>query len=441
MFATMPNLPHSNPKGDVDLVDQLQAQIVELQEALALESTLRRISKMIGASLDRAHILKTAVQELALKLERNCYAVLSSGDEHQLFSADSPRLGAISGCQTKLISFNQNREITQWLQAGHYLQLHFTPSSSQEKFTLFACSVANGDENWGNLWIVQEMSRRLTNAEINLVQQVTNQCAIALHQSRLYQTAQIQVEELKRLNQVKDDFINRVTHDLRSPLSNMRLSIHLLEHFLTKERLNCRQNSLQNSVDSNMPIHLKILQTECEQSITLINDLLDLQRLESDKQPLPLDSIDVKDWLVDLLQPFKERFQQRQLALNLQVAPDLPALISNAASLQRVLSELLHNACKYTPPYEAVSIGVSSNLDFVQIQVSNAGAQIPSEELPRIFDKFYRIPGGDRWKQGGTGLGLALVKQLVNYLGGSIAVESEDAQTCFTIQLPLHPVV
>ncbi|MBD3886478.1 GAF domain-containing sensor histidine kinase [Phormidium tenue FACHB-886] len=435
------HLSPSNPKGDIDLVEQMQERIIELQQALALESTLRRISETIRASLDEAHIVKTAVQELALALEANCYAVLSLGDEQQLFGADSSLLGAISGCQTRVISLNHNQQITQCLQAGQYLQLCFTSSSSQEKFTLFACSIANGDKNWGSLWIIQEMSRRLTNFEINLVQQVANQCAIALHQSSLFQTAQIQVEELKRLNQVKDDFINRVTHDLRSPLSNMRLSIHLLEHFLAEETLNRGQNSLQNSAYSNMPIHLKILQSECEQSITLINDLLDLQRLESDKQPLPLDAIDLKDWLIDLLQPFKERFQQQQLALELQIAPDLPLLMSNSAGLHRVLTELLHNACKYTPPHETVSINVSSNLESVQIQVSNAGVQIPSEELPRIFERFYRIPGSDRWKQGGTGLGLTLVKQLMNYLGGSIAAESENAQTCFTIQLPLKPFV
>jgi signal transduction histidine kinase len=102
-----------------------------------------------------------------------------------------------------------------------------------------------------------------------------------------------------------------------------------------------------------------------------------------------------------------------------------------------VLSELLHNACKYTPPHETVSLAVVSDSEQIQIKVSNSGVEIVPEELPRIFDKFYRIPGGDRWKQGGTGLGLALVKEMTTHLGGSVHVESGSGQTCFVVQLPI----
>ena len=104
--------------------------------------------------------------------------------------------------------------------------------------------------------------------------------------------------------------------------------------------------------------------------------------------------------------------------------------------MRRILAELLNNACKYTPPGESIHLKVIAELGQFQLQVSNTGVEIPVQELPRIFDKFYRIPRGDRWEQGGAGLGLALVKGLVNRLAGSIRVESEARRTCFTVELP-----
>lgn len=394
----------SHPKANLDLAEQ----ITTLQRALELELTLRRIVDTVRDSLDEVYILQTAVQELALELKADCY-----------------------------ISLHENSETDQPLEGADF-QSCSNANSSPGNITQLTCPIARGSEQPGSLWVNREISKPLTDSEIYLVQQVANQCAIAIHQSRLYQTAQKQVEELKHLNEVKDDFLNRVTHDLRSPLSNMRLAIHMLEHQLNAGRSHCGHTSQQNSACSKTLTHLKVLQTECEREITLVNDLLDLQRLESDQQALnSVDVIDLRECLTDVIQPFEEQIQQRQLTLDLQIAPNLPPLRSDSANLHRVVSELLQNACKYTPPHEKISLNVSSNMEYVQIEISNFGVEIPSEELPRIFDKFYRVPGSDRWKQGGTGLGLALVKETITLLGGSIHVESGSERTCFAIQLPL----
>lgn len=418
MLATMPKSSrtdrsqqsvHSHPKANIDLAEQMQEQITALQRALELELTLRHIVDTVRDSLDEVHILETAVRELALELKADCYA-----------------------------ASNQNSETDQQPR-GENFQFCFKANSSPGNITQLTCLIARGNEQLGSLWVNREVSRTLTDSEIHLVQRVAKQCAIAIDQARLYQTAQKQVEELKHLNAVKDDFLNRVTHDLRSPLSNMRLAIYMLEHQLNAGRVECGHISQQNSACSKPLTHLKILQTECEREITLVNDLLDLQRLESDKQALSsVDVIDLREWVTDLIQPFEEKIQQRQLTLDLQIAPNLLPLMSDSASLHRVVSELLQNACKYTPSHEKILLNVSSNGEHVQIKVSNFGVEISHEELTRIFDKFYRIPDSDRWKQGGTGLGLALVKETITHLGGSIHVESGSERTCFAIQLPLN---
>lgn len=106
-------------------------------------------------------------------------------------------------------------------------------------------------------------------------------------------------------------------------------------------------------------------------------------------------------------------------------------------SLSRILTELIHNACKYTPPNETITVTACAEAGLLYLSVSNSGVEIPDEERPRIFDKFYRIPNSDRWKYGGTGLGLALVKGLTEHLGGSIEVTSTNNLTCFTVRLPI----
>lgn len=398
----------SHPKASIDLAEQMQEQIATLQRALELELTLHHIVDTVRDSLDEVHILETAVRELALELKADCYA-----------------------------SSNQNSETDQQL-GGEDFQFCFKGSSSPRNITQLTYPIARGNEQLGSLWVNREVPGTLTDSEIYLVQRVAKQCAFAIGQARLYQIAQKQVEELKHLNEMKDDFLNRVTHDLRAPLFNIQLAIYMLAHQLNAGRSQCGYISQQNAACSKTLTHLKVLQTECEREITLVNDLLDLQRLESDKQALSsVDVIDLREWLTDLIQPFEEKIQQRQLTLDLQIAPNLPLLMSDSASLHRVVSELLHNACKYTPSHEKISLNVSSSWEHVQIELSNFGIEIPSEELPRIFDKFYRVPGGDRWKQGGTGLGLALVKETITRLGGSIHVESGSERTCFAIQLPL----
>lgn len=256
------------------------------------------------------------------------------------------------------------------------------------------------------------------------------------------------VEELQQLNILKDDFLSTVSHELRTPLANMKMAIHMLKIVPDSER---------------GKKYLEILESECMRETNLINDLLDLQRLESSAAPIPLENLDLLEWLPNIINPFYSRTQQRNQILNVAYYPYLKAIKTNSNSLERVLAELLNNACKYTPNGGEIFLGIhyqglsnwqeltpesknkrkkkkqdipltsSAISDTLQIVIRNQ-AEIPEEELPRIFEKFYRVPNADPWKQGGTGLGLALVQKLVAQLGGTVQVESIQNFTTFTIE-------
>ncbi|MUG98174.1 response regulator [Scytonema sp. UIC 10036] len=244
-----------------------------------------------------------------------------------------------------------------------------------------------------------------------------------------------EMQELQRLAQLKDAFLRTVSHELRSPLANIKMVIHLLEINLNRQRLSPSESEV-DSQSQQIEQYLTILREECDQELNLVNDLLDLQRLEAEETPIELTSIEVGEWIAQITEVYQERAQERQQRLDVFLPSTLPILVSDILMLTRVLRELLTNACKYTPPGEVITVSAESVGERLRLVIRNSGVEIPEEELPRIFDKFYRIPGSDRWTQGGTGLGLALVKKQITYLGGSIHVESSANEVRFAIELP-----
>ncbi|MCU0551020.1 MAG: CHASE2 domain-containing protein [Leptolyngbya sp. Prado105] len=228
-----------------------------------------------------------------------------------------------------------------------------------------------------------------------------------------------QIEELNQLSELKDEFLSTVSHELRTPITNMKMAIQLLKIART---------------ESQKEHYLRILENECNRESNLVNGLLDLQRLESGRQPLQLDAIELQIWLPELLDPFYRRTDSRQQDFNLIIDPSLPTFYSDRAALERILVELINNACKYTPPNEQIVVTVEWIAPWVEFRVENSGVEIPTEAREKIFDRFYRIPNADPWKQGGSGLGLALVKRLVESLKGTIELSCELDWTIFTVR-------
>jgi signal transduction histidine kinase len=410
------------------LEQQVQERTVELEKALQFEALLKRITDAVRDSLDENRILQTAVQELALGLEITaCDAALYNLEQrtsticYEYICSDlKPARGSTIGWELYKEIFNQLLQ-EQCFQFCQLIPDEARPDSRQ--FTLMACPMVDDQGAVGDLWLFKSHTQSFSNAEIRLVQQVANQCAIAIRQARLFQTAQAQVAALEELNQLKDDFLSTVSHELRTPMSNMKMAIHMLQNVTSPER---------------QQRYLEILQSECVREIELINDLLDLQRLEVSSYPVSLQPLELGGWLAQVVEPFYSRASDRQQHLSVNVPASFPHLVTDKAALERILAELLNNACKYTPPggrvYLQASVKATSGLPMVVFQVQNE-AEIDPLELPRIFEKFYRIPNADPWKQGGTGLGLALVQRLVSQLNGELQVESLNGWTTFTVAL------
>jgi PAS domain S-box-containing protein len=246
-----------------------------------------------------------------------------------------------------------------------------------------------------------------------------------------------QLAELERLNGLKDDFLSTVSHELRTPMANITMAVKMLE--LSLGRINELLTTTGQQIDTSAAVrYLKILKDECGREINLIENLLSLQRLEAGVQTFESERIQFQTWLAKVVEPFQERAHSRQQTLQINIPANLPSIVSDCASVGRIVAELLNNACKYTPPGEHIILTARAKNEKIQLQVCNSGVEIPEKELTRVFDKFYRVPSHDPWKQGGTGLGLALVQKLSEQLGGGIQVESGGGKTSFTVELPFQ---
>jgi signal transduction histidine kinase len=418
---------------NADLKAKAHERMSQLQQAIDLESGLKRITDKVRDSLDESQILQATVQELGSRLGVRCCNTALYDLELKLSTICYEHNNSMFTNKGQVSSMKDYPEIYQPLLRGEYLQFcNIIPNPIRGRVTMLVCPIFDDQGVLGDLWLINDRDYAFQELELRLVQQVANQCAIAIRQARLYEESRRQVEALEHLSELKDEFLSTVSHELRTPITNMRMSIRMLETILDCQDLTPKQQKVTQ--------YLKILRHECEREIHLINDLLDLQQLEIEERSIVLATIDLATWLPQIVQPFVERARDRQQTLVLDLPPQSLQqrllLISDQSCLERILSELFNNACKYTPPGETIMVSVQTWGKGVQFTVTNCGVEIAADEIPRIFNKFYRVLSNDRWKQGGTGLGLALVQSLVKLLDGTIQVQSGLQQTSFVVALP-----
>ncbi len=449
------------------LEKQVQERTQQLQQALEFEALLKRITERVRDSLDEHQILQTVVQDLREGLDIAGSSVALFDFERNVLTIRYESLSeAIAPAQNTVISLEQIQELMPQFHSGEACQfcavVPMPPRPIERQFTVLSCPILEEHNLLGDLWLFRQCDLAFSRAEIRLVEQVANQCAIALRQSQLYQKTQAQVEQLEALNRLKDDFLSSVSHELRSPMSNIKMATEMLYRVLeTRHTDRHTDKTPQEPGRPHQPYppqvdhYLQILKEECQRETDLINDLLDLARLEARADDLIIDTIPLELWLPALIEPYEARILDQQQRLEIYIQPDLPPLVTDATHLGRAIAELIHNACKYTPAGEIIRVHVEDlsaarlgdaepssipnppcSTPQVQITIGNSGVEISPSEYDRIFDKFYRIPSHDPWKHGGTGLGLALVKRQIERLYGRIQVTSQAGWTLFTLQLP-----
>jgi two-component system phosphate regulon sensor histidine kinase PhoR len=258
-----------------------------------------------------------------------------------------------------------------------------------------------------------------------LAEVVAANVATALTHARLFAREREMVHRLRDLDQAKSDFVASVSHELRTPLTSIRGYVEML------------RDGDAGELDAEQQRMLEVVQRNADRLLALIEDLLTLSRIESGafrvaRIPVALDG--VARATVEELRP---QASDRGVELVADVAGEVPAILGDSAQLERVLLNLLSNAIKFTTDGGRVIVRVRPCGPAVQLQVEDEGIGIPEAEQARLFSRFFRSSTAQERAIQGTGLGLVIVKSIVEHHGGEIAVRSQPGVgTTFTVLLP-----
>jgi len=233
------------------------------------------------------------------------------------------------------------------------------------------------------------------------------------------------ITELRRLEQIRQDFVANVSHELRTPISSIKGYAETLLEGALEDKDNARE-------------FLSIIYQDSNRLANLINDLLDLSKIESGKMKMnfiPLEPVSMIRRAVAIME---NQAQARSIAIKLNLTPDLPKIKADETRFSQVMINLLDNAIKYTPENGSVVITANVVNNALQIDVADTGIGISEKDLPRIFERFYRVDKARSREMGGTGLGLSIVKHIVQAHAGHVRVKSEPGLgSTFSFTIPL----
>ncbi len=256
--------------------------------------------------------------------------------------------------------------------------------------------------------------------EVSLAQAVAAQAAIAVQQARLYQKTRQQAERLLILDRQKTEFFQNVSHEFRTPLT------------LMMGPLEAAVNQGQGLSYERAEMALR----NCRRLLRLVNQLLDLQRLDERRMQPRFAPCQFGTWVGQTLEAFRPYCQRKGIRLQQRLQGRVLVYL-DLDLFEKVLYNLLSNAMKFTPPGGEIEVSVAQDEEGVRLQVRDTGIGIDGDRLPQLFDRFYQAEGSVDRTYEGSGLGLALVKELVQLHGGQVQVESQVGQgSCFTVQLP-----
>lgn len=230
--------------------------------------------------------------------------------------------------------------------------------------------------------------------------------------------------QLFALQATRQEFVANVSHELRTPLAGIKAMVETLQDGAIDDK----------SVAGDF---LERVNAETDKLVQIVNELLELSSIESGSVRLELKPTDINLILIESVKRLTPQADRQKLEITTQLDPDLPKVMVDEQRLGEVVNNILHNAIKFTPSGGKIVISSKSNSEYVSVSVADTGIGISNEDLPHIFERFYKTDKSRA--QTGTGLGLAIAKHIIQAHGGEIYVESETGKgSVFTFSLPVR---
>ena len=232
------------------------------------------------------------------------------------------------------------------------------------------------------------------------------------------------ITHLRKLETIRQDFVANVSHELKTPLAAIQATVEtLLDGAMHDAEHNTR--FLERIRESGDRLH------------RLVQDLLSLARIESSQAPLEMEPIVLQSAVEACIGRHVDRAKAKNLQLSTEPAQEAVSVFGDEEALAEILDNLVDNALKYTPEGGTITLRWFAEGRHAVLQVVDTGVGVPEKDLPRIFERFYRVDKARSRELGGTGLGLSIVKHLVHALGGTIAADSQVGRgSSFTVRIP-----
>ena len=450
-------------------VEQLESEKVALLENRNIELELQvGITQRIRQSLDLPIIFDTACQEIQQLLQCDRVGIFkldpdSNFDDGE-FVAESVADGLFSVMKVRIpdhcfgegyaAAYAQGRiQVVNDIDNAGLMDCYRIALTKLQVRANLVMPLLRGNNLWGLLCIHQcANTRQWQDHEINLVQQIANQLTIAIQQASLYSQSQQEIAErqqaqqqlteanqqLARAIRLKDEFLANMSHELRTPLNSILGMNEAL------------QDEIFGSINERQLKALQTIESSSTHLLALINDILDVAKIESGQVTLELTATDLDSLCNSSLAFIKQQALTKRIQLITRIPKYLPELMLDERRIRQVLINLLNNAVKFTLEGGTITLEVSqvqlessttnlTPLNYLKIAVIDTGIGISSENIQKLFQPFIQIDSALNRQYKGTGLGLALVKRLVELHGGTVELTSEvGVGSCFAINLPIN---
>jgi signal transduction histidine kinase len=295
--------------------------------------------------------------------------------------------------------------------------------------TTLAVPLIREGKAFGGILLRRKDVRPFSDKQIELVKTFADQATIAIENVRLFNEIQAKSRELEVANKHKSEFLANMSHELRTPLNAI---IGFSEALI--EKMFGEMNEKQED-------YLKDIHSSGEHLLSLINDILDLSKIEAGRMELELSDFSLPAALRNAMTLIRERAQNHGIALELRVDPQLGEIHADERKLKQIVLNLLSNAVKFTPDGGRVELDARMNGGSVEVSVKDTGVGIAEKDQEAVFEEFRQVGHDYTTKHEGTGLGLALTRRFVELHGGTISLQSEPGKgSTFTFTLPPTPV-
>jgi signal transduction histidine kinase len=427
----------------------------DLEKKLRHLTSLNRASRKIIAAREEVEVMNLLFEELSLVAETDCWFVarVDNWKTVHILRGQEPANDTFIKIAGHVVRFHQPLWISNtYKDAPAELQESLL---QEDILSCIAAPLMVADKIHGVVSVYSNEAAAFKLEHMQVLRMIADETALALENAKLYNALTEKVAELERLNtelrqvdRLKSEFLANVSHELRTPLTSIKGYVE----YIKMEKLG-PLTTMQSE-------GLAVAQRNVLRLQRMINDLLDYTKLESKKAPIQLRPCRLENIWADVYEQYEDLIERRKLVVHVGIPRDLPVLFVDIQRFTQVLVNLLSNAIKFSGEKRRITIRAqvihhpgpffhfdtyTSNciveaLTPVEITISDEGIGIPADALPRIFDRFYQVDSSHTRKYGGTGLGLALVKSILDAHGIPIEVQSKiGCGTTFGMVVPsLH---